>query len=135
MYFSCIIKKKEGGKLDNKNIFASNLNRYMKQKNKSRREVADAIGVSYYTFTSWVTGKKYPRMDKVEMLAEFFGILKSDLIEEKVTTETSQKIDLATDIIIRMEKDSDFSELVQILYKLDGTKIAAFKTLLNSFLE
>lgn len=135
MYFSCIIKKKEGGKLDNKNIFASNLNRYMKQKNKSRREVADAIGVSYYTFTSWVTGKKYPRMDKVEMLAEFFGILKSDLIEEKVTTETSQKIDLATDIIIRMEKDSDFSELVQILYKLDGAKIAAFKTLLNSFLE
>ena len=126
---------KEGGKLDNKNIFASNLNRYMKQKNKSRREVADAIGVSYYTFTSWVTGKKYPRMDKVEMLAEFFGILKSDLIEEKVTTETSQKIDLATDIIIRMEKDSDFSELVQILYKLDSTKIAAFKTLLNSFLE
>ena len=126
---------KEGGKLDNKNIFASNLNRYMKQKNKSRREVADAIGVSYYSFTSWVTGKKYPRMDKVEMLAEFFGILKSDLIEEKVTTETSQKIDLATDIIIRMEKDSDFSELVQILYKLDSTKIAAFKTLLNSFLE
>ena len=78
---------KEGGKWDNKNIFASNLNRYMKQKNKSRREVADAIGVSYYTFTSWVTGKKYPRMDKVEMLAEFFGILKSDLIEEKVTTD------------------------------------------------
>ena len=121
--------------MDNKNIFASNLKRYMKQKNKSRREVADAIGVSYYTFTSWVTGKKYPRMDKVEMLAEFFGILKSDLIEEKVTTKTSQKIDLATDIIIRMEKDSDFSELVQILYKLDGAKIAAFKTLLNSFLE
>jgi len=50
---------------------------------KSRREVSEAIGVSYYTFTDWVKGKKYPRMDKVEKLAAYFGILKSDLIEEK----------------------------------------------------
>ena len=27
--------------------------------------------------------KKYPRMDKVEMMANYFGILKSDLIEDK----------------------------------------------------
>lgn len=63
----------------------------MKQGNKSRKEVADAIGVSYYTFTSWVTGKKYPRMDKVEMLAEYFGILKSDLIENKANEDMQEK--------------------------------------------
>lgn len=69
--------------MDNKNIFAANLNRYMKLSGKSRREISDAIGVSYYTFTDWVKGKKYPRMDRVEQLANYFGILKSDLIEQQ----------------------------------------------------
>lgn len=69
--------------MDNKNIFASNLRRYMDINDKSRKEVCEAIGVSYYTFSDWVNGKKYPRMDKVERLAAYFGILKSDLIEDK----------------------------------------------------
>lgn len=69
--------------MDNKNIFAKNLQKYMDLNQKTRRDVCDALGFSYYTFTDWVKGKKYPRMDKVEMLANYFGILKSDLIEDK----------------------------------------------------
>ena len=67
----------------NKLIFANNLKYQMAVNNKSRREVSEALNISYYTFSDWVNGKKYPRMDKVEMLANYFGILKSDLIEEK----------------------------------------------------
>ena len=82
-----IIKIKEGGdNMDNKNIFSSNLKKYMDLNNKTRREICDALGFSYYTFTDWVNGKKYPRMDKVEKLADYFGILKSDLIEDKKDT-------------------------------------------------
>lgn len=69
--------------MDNKDIFATNLKRYMALSEKSRKDISEALGISYYTVTDWVKGKKYPRMDKVEMLAEYFGILKSDLIEEK----------------------------------------------------
>lgn len=72
--------------MDNKSIFSSNLKKYMNANDKSRREVCDALGVSYYTLTDWINGKKYPRMDKVEMLANYFGILKSDLIEDKKGT-------------------------------------------------
>lgn len=67
---------------DNKNIFATNLKYYMSLKNKSRTDISEALGISYYTVTDWVNGKKYPRMDKVERLAKYFGVLKSDLIEE-----------------------------------------------------
>ena len=70
--------------LDNKYIFAKNLNRLMTLNNISRKDIANALGISYYTVTDWVNGKKYPRMDKVELLANFFGVLKSDLIEEEV---------------------------------------------------
>ena len=68
---------------DNKNIFATNLNNLMILKHKTRKDLSDALGISYFTITAWVNGTKYPRMDKVEMLANYFGVLKSDLIEEK----------------------------------------------------
>lgn len=73
--------------MDNKNIFSRNLNYQMALNNRTRQDVAAALGISYFTVTSWVNGSKYPRMDKVEMLAKYFGCKKSDLIEEKKTTE------------------------------------------------
>ena len=69
--------------MDNKNIFALNLKRYMELNGKSRNDISEALGISYFTVSDWVNGKKYPRMDKVEMLASYFGIQKSDLIEDK----------------------------------------------------
>jgi transcriptional regulator with XRE-family HTH domain len=50
---------------------------------KSRNDISEALKISYFTVSDWVNGKKYPRMDKVEMLANYFGIQKSDLIEDK----------------------------------------------------
>lgn len=72
--------------MDNKNIFAKNLKKYMDLYDKSRRQICDELGFNYYTFSDWVNAKKYPRMDKVEQLAEYFGIKKSDLIEEANST-------------------------------------------------
>ena len=69
--------------MDNKNVFACNLKKQMELKGVSRNDVCNALGISYFTVSDWVNGKKYPRMDKVEMLASYFGILKSDLIEIK----------------------------------------------------
>ena len=68
--------------LGNKDVFAKNLKKYMKLNGKTRKEVCQALGLKYTTFTDWVNGKKYPRMDKIEMLANYFGIKKSDLIED-----------------------------------------------------
>ena len=77
--------------MDNKNVFASNLKRYMEVKGKSRNDISDALGISYFTVSDWVNGKKYPRMDKVEMLANYFGIQKSDLIEKKVENRSPEE--------------------------------------------
>ena len=81
--------------MNNKNVFASNLKRYMRLSGKSRKEICSALGFSYFTFSDWVNGKKYPRMDKVEMLANYFGIKKSDLIEEKEPDDMREKNDTA----------------------------------------
>ena len=68
--------------MNNKHVFANNLKRLMDSQHKTRKDIADVLGISYFTVSDWVNGKKYPRMDKVEMLANYFGVLKSDLIEE-----------------------------------------------------
>lgn len=119
--------------MDNKTIFASNLQKYMDLNGKTRRDVCDALGFSYYTFTDWVKGKKYPRMDKVEMLANYFGIQKSDLIEEKMTGEIEKDNEILSGIIVRMRTDEDFRKLVESLYLLDSAKIKGVSELLQAF--
>ena len=116
-------------------VFAKNLQMYMDINDMNQKELAEMVGVSAPTVHDWLKARKYPRIDKIEIIAHHFGILKSDLIEEHLDGETSKKIDVATDILIRMEKDKDFTELVNKLYKMDSAKIKAVKALLDSFSE
>lgn len=69
--------------LGNREIFAKNLKKYMTLYQKNRRDICKDLGFAYTTFTSWEKGVNYPRIDKIEMIANYFGIEKSDLIEDK----------------------------------------------------
>ena len=69
--------------LGNKKVFSENLRRYMTLYEKNRNDICKDLGFVYTTFTSWETGVNYPRIDKIEMLANYFGVEKSDLIEDK----------------------------------------------------
>lgn len=66
-----------------KDIFAKNLKYYMERSGKTQKELSEIIGVSAPTVNDWISAKKYPRIDKIDLLANYFGILKSDLIEDK----------------------------------------------------
>ena len=68
--------------LGNKKIMAKNISYYMEKHNKTRNEMCEALGVKYTTFTDWVKGNSYPRIDKIELMANYFGISKADLVEE-----------------------------------------------------
>lgn len=69
--------------LGNKEIMAKNIEYYMHLHNKSRNDMCKALGVKYTTFTEWVKGNAYPRIDKIELMANYFGIEKSDLVEDR----------------------------------------------------
>ena len=68
--------------LGNKEIMAKNIQRYMNLYEKDRKTICKDLGIRYTTFTDWVNGKTYPRIDKIELLASYFGITKADLVEE-----------------------------------------------------
>lgn len=66
-----------------KRIFAKNLRNQLELIDKPQCEVAAAVGVSPQTFNTWYNGIALPRMGKVQALADYFHINKSDLIEDK----------------------------------------------------
>lgn len=70
------------GSLGNKEIMAQNIQYYMDKYGKERQDMCEALGVKYTTFTDWVKGNSYPRIDKIELMANYFGISKSDLVED-----------------------------------------------------
>ena len=74
---------KSEGDIRIREIFCSNLNRLFRESDKQKKELAAYIGVSDNTVTSWVKGRKVPRMDKIDLICDFFGVNRSDVITEK----------------------------------------------------
>lgn len=120
-----------------KEVFAKNLRYHMDRKGISQKELAEIVGVSAPTVNDWLKAKKYPRIDKIEIMANYFGILKSDLIEEK--SEEYQKMheknSTITDIIVRLRTDEDFLSLVETMNTLNAEQLQSVKTLISAFIK
>ena len=119
--------------IGNKEIFAKNLNYYIERSGKTKKELSEIVGVAPSTFNDWTKAKKYPRIDKIEILANYFKILKSDLIEEKPKEhkKMQQKNDTLSSIVIKMRTDEEFYEAVNLLFSLDGDKLKNVKETLR----
>lgn len=116
-----------------KEVFAQNLRYYMESSGKNQKELAEIVGVSAPTVNEWLKAKKYPRIDKIEILSNYFGILKSDLIEEKTEEHRGmqKKNDTITDVVLRMQSDDVFFSAVESLYNADQKKLLSILTLLD----
>ena len=111
--------------MSHKTIFSTNLKRKMEESGKTRMDICNALGFSYYTITDWVNGKKMPRMDKVEKLAKYFDCLISELIEEKKQSTDSELSIKKREFIRKVEgmTDAQLERLEQILALVEKTDI------------
>lgn len=123
--------------LGNKETLAKNLSYYIDKSGKTKKDIAEIVGVAPSTLNEWTKGKKYPRIDKIELLANYFKILKSDLIEER--TEEHRKIqeknNALTDVTIRMRSDNEFFSIVEGLNRLNPAQLASVKQIVDTFLK
>lgn len=79
--------------LGNRQVMADNIRHYMKVNGVSQTDVCNTLGFKMPTFSDWVNAKTYPRIDKIEMMANYFGVQKSDLVEKKPTTVLDDGLD------------------------------------------
>lgn len=88
---------------EQKTVFSANLNRYLSASGLTQKEVADKIGVSPQTFNTWCKGIAIPRMGKIQKIADYFGIHKSDLIDDasspdKYESDSIHTLSVLTDL-------------------------------------
>ena len=117
--------------IENKEILATNLRKYITMSGKDRKEIARALNVPYSTLTDWINGNKYPRINNVEKMAEYFGVSKSDLIED--FKQKQKDNDVMADIIVKIRMNKDLMEVVNKVVSLDDAQINSLKQLLNTF--
>ena len=98
-----------------KEVFANNLIYYMNRKGITQKELSEVVGVSAPTVNDWTKGKKYPRIDKIEMMANYFDILKSDLIEDRTLKEKPEEMAVLAASIMR---DSELLDMIKKFRKL-----------------
>ena len=58
--------------IGNKKTMSENLRYYIELSGKTQKELSEIFGVAYSTFNDWVNGKKYPRIDKIEIMANYW---------------------------------------------------------------
>lgn len=105
--------------LGNKVVMAANLKKYLQRSGKSQKELCAILGFKETTFSDWMNAKSYPRIDKIEIMANYFGIQKSDLIEDSIseqpyylnpeTAALAQQIHDNPDLRILMDASKDLA--------------------------
>ena len=86
-------------------IFSKNLKHYMSINNKEQIDLINDLGFNRSAVSTWVNGTRLPRMDKVDALARYFQISRSDLIEDRsIDTKVSSKTLKYTDMLLEQVK-------------------------------
>ena len=70
------------GSLGNKEVMAKNIRRHLNKLDLNIKDFASKMDFKYSTVLDWVNAKTYPRIDKIELMANYFKVEKADLIEE-----------------------------------------------------
>jgi transcriptional regulator with XRE-family HTH domain len=118
--------------IENKLIFSRNLKKYIVNSGKDRKEIARALSIPYSTLTDWVNANKYPRINNIEKMADYFGVSKSDLIED--FEQKKKDNDAMADIIVKLRMNKELLEVVDKVVSLDNAQISSLKHLLNTFI-
>lgn len=95
-----------------KQIFSKNLLKYMNLNNKTQIDLINDLGFNKSAVSTWCKGTRLPRMNKIDSLAKYFGIKRSDLIEEHSSNEKQSYY-----------LDEDMRELADFLHKNPEYKV------------
>lgn len=63
-------------------IFVTNLKREMRRTGKTQSDISRALNIPLSTVSSWHNGASYPRVDKMQALADYFHVSMRDLTDD-----------------------------------------------------
>ena len=75
--------------VENNEVMARNIRHFMTINNVTAADMCKVLNIKPNTFSYWVNAKCYPRIDKIEMMANYFGVSKAALIEDSWQEKSS----------------------------------------------
>ena len=102
---------------------------------KTQSDIINDLGFNKSAVSTWCNGTRLPRMDKVDALAKYFGINRSDLIEDKKEpSETSYYLnDDARDMAQFLYDNPEYKVLFDASRKVKKEDIEIVKIMLDKF--
>lgn len=79
---------------NSKEIMGRNIRFYLDRNGKNVSDLMDALNLKKSTVYSWLQGKSYPRIDKIEAMADYFGISNAELVEDHANSDKVEHINL-----------------------------------------
>ncbi|MEB8072187.1 helix-turn-helix transcriptional regulator [Mammaliicoccus sciuri] len=95
-------------------ILSENLKKQMHDKNVTQQQLSDSLGVSQSTISNWLREEKYPRIQHIQQLADFFNVPKSSLTEDRQTKQDNLAAHLDGDFTEEeLAKIREYAEMVR----------------------
>lgn len=104
-----------------KTILSNNIKNLLHKKGKSQTDMAKELNLNESTVSSWVNGAKYPRRDKIELMADYFGVMPSEITDKHDNLNETIAAHLDDDDYTQeeLEKIREFARLVRQARKKD----------------
>lgn len=119
---------------NNKETMAKNIRYHLDRLGIERQKMCDDLGFNYTTVCEWMNAHAYPRIDKIEMMANYFGISKSDLVEERkspVDAVAEGLPEYAADLLFRVSTDVKVIRMIKHYYSLSDEKQEVLRDLIS----
>lgn len=98
-----------------KKVFSDNLKQYMSICGKSQADIIADLGFDKSTVSTWYNGLRLPRMDKIDALAKYFGVNRSDFFEDGILMSSLSELEIE---IIRQFRIADKYDQMTVLRTL-----------------
>jgi transcriptional regulator with XRE-family HTH domain len=113
--------------------FPKALKYYMSANGKKQQDLIAELKLSSATVSQWVNGKAFPRMDRVEMLANYFGISTAELFIDPYAKPKP----LANPVMMAklLESSQPLYELFTVTINLQEKDLHILKTVAERLIE
>ena len=118
-----------------KEKFSENLKYYLQLRGVMQKELANYVGVSAGTIVDWKSGRSYPRMDKIQKIAEYLRCEPSDLIEDRSFLNNSYTQSVAWRVYQEIINEPQLVEMFQKIIKMSDESKVIISTLTDKLLK
>ena len=94
-------------------------------------KVGKATGIAGSTFTDWKTGRSVPKQDKLQKIADFFGVT----LDYLMTGEDNRYSNEDALLDVRISEDFELKDAIKKYYTLDDRKKKHVLELINLLSE